>query len=304
MKILITGGAGFIGSHTASMLAKRHHAVMVLDNFRTGSTENLKGVQCRINICDIIDLARLENAFYDFMPDVVIHLAAQSAITTSLKSPELDVKINVLGTLNVVSMCKKYNVKRLIFSSTSAVYREKPEPWFSMKEYHPCQPSSPYGIDKLAAEHFIRSLFPNHVIFRYGNVYGPRQKPIGENQVVARALRHFLHGDDFSIVGSGDQKRDFTFVEDVAFANCEAVTHGHGTYNLCSGKSHSVNYLLSLIEDYYEVRGYNWKHTHNEDPRGSVYLNNANVRREFGMFFTGLEKGIVKTIEAEDNRKP
>lgn len=305
MKILITGGAGFIGSHTAARLAKGRHEVMVVDNFKTGTTENLKGIRCGLHICDILDYKRLETAFFDFLPEVVIHLAAQSAISTSLQSPELDVKINVIGTLNVIGLSQKFGVRKIVFSSTSAVYREKPEPWLAMDEKYPCEPSTPYGIDKLAAEQFIRNMFPKHVIFRYGNVYGPKQKPIGENQLVARALAHFLRGDDFKVIGDGRQKRDFVYVEDVAYANCVAATEDHiGTYNLCTGRSASVNDVLALLEEHYGVIGYGWQHTYKNDPRGSVYTSNAKVRRDFGLSFTGLRDGLEKTMIAEDTRKP
>lgn len=300
MNILCTGGAGFIGSHTVAMLVKRHHNVMALDNFRTGSTENLKGIRCSINVCDVMDYKRLETVFYDFRPSVVVHLAAQSAITTSWSDPFIDVRVNTLGTLNVIDLCKKYNVMKLVFSSTSAVYREdKRMPLFGMDESFECKPASPYGINKLSAEHFIRAMFPKHVIFRYGNVYGPRQKPIGENQVIARALHHFTKGSDFKIVGDGNQKRDFTYVEDVAFANCEAADNALvGTYNLCTGKSFSVNTVLRIIEELYDVVGYKWEHTEQPDPRGNVRTNNFRVRRDFGLSFMNLRVGLEKTVKS------
>ena len=135
MNILVTGGAGFIGSHTVAMLVKKRHNVMALDNFKTGSLENLKGVRCSVNVCDVTDIEKLNAVFYEFSPAVVIHLAAQSAITTSWKDPANDVRVNTLGTLNVVKLCNEYKVRKLIFSSTSAVYREdKRAPIFGMAE--------------------------------------------------------------------------------------------------------------------------------------------------------------------------
>jgi len=299
MNILVTGGAGFIGSHTVEMLVRRRHNVMALDNFRTGNTENLKGIRCSINVCDVMDYKKLESVFYDFSPAVVVHLAAQSAISTSWSEPHIDVRVNTLGTLNVTQLSAKYNVRKFIFSSTSAVYREdKRMPLFGMGEDFECKPTTPYGINKLSAEHFIRALFPNHVIFRYGNVYGPRQTPIGENQVIARALQHFTKGEDFKVVGDGKQKRDFVYVNDVAFANCEAVDNDlRGTFNLCTGRSASVNEILQRIEELYGVVGYKWEHTSRNDPRGSVYLNNSAIRREFGMSFASLKEGLSKTVE-------
>ena len=147
-------------------------------------------------------------------------------------------------------------------------------------------------------------MFPSHIIFRYGNVYGPRQKPIGENQVVARAIHHFIKGTDFKIVGDGNQKRDFVYVDDVAFANCEAVENNlTGTYNLCTGRSASVRHVLRSIEEIYGVVGYKWDHTKQNDPRGSVYLSNAKIRADFGISFKRLFDGLEATIKDFDTTR-
>lgn len=299
MKILCTGGAGFIGSNTVAVLVKHHHNVMVVDNFSTGKMENLKDARgVHINICDITDAKKLEGAFYDFMPSAVIHLAAQSAISTSKKYPKRDIDINILGTLNVIEMSLRYGVRKLVFSSTSAVYASGRAPLFGMSESHRCDPESPYGINKLAAEQYIRSVFPSHVIFRYGNVYGPKQVPVGENQVIARALSHYNLGLDFKVTGDGKQKRDYIYVEDIAYANMEAATSDKiGTFNLCTGTSRSVNEVLRHIADLYGVPGYQWTHTNEQDPRGDVYTNNAKVRHEFGFSFIGLREGLTRTID-------
>jgi UDP-glucose 4-epimerase len=174
-----------------------------------------------------------------------------------------------------------------------------------MAEDFPKEPQSPYGISKLSAEHYVRTLFPNHIVFRYGNVYGPRQVPIGENQVIARAIRHFLHGDDFAVVGDGNQKRDFVHVNDVAFANWSAVNGGwRGTYNLATGKSHSVNEVLQEIERYFDVVGFKWDHTDKPVPRGNVHINTSKARRELGLrLFTDLTTGISATIKWWESQK-
>lgn len=297
MKILVTGGAGFIGSATARLLAKQNHQVLIVDDFSTGKLDNIQGVRATIKPCDITDVKLLYAIFDEFKPEVVIHLAAQSAITTSMTDPIRDARTNIIGTINVVDLCLVHAVRKLVFASTSAVYDEK-TPTFGYKETSPCNPASPYGISKLAAEQYVRFFFQNHVILRYGNVYGPRQVPIGENQVVARALKHFTRGDDFHVVGHGRQKRDFVFVDDVAHINSEsAIGHMTGTFNLATGKSHSVNEVLEIIEDIYQVGGYNWSHSKQPDPRGDVYINNGAVRREFGFSFTPLRKGLEKTVE-------
>jgi len=284
MRILCTGGAGFIGSNTVDLLVKNHHKVLVVDNFTTGRPENLKGFRGKISPCDITDIELLERIFSEFMPEAVLHLAAQSAISTALDNPQYDMRINGIGTLNVLNLSKKYGVGRFVFSSTSAVYHES-NPIFNlgMSEDWPVMPANPYGISKLAAEQYIRTMFPNHLILRYGNVYGPRQRSIGENQVIARAFAHFLHGDDFWVNGHGNQKRDFVYVGDVAYCNLEALRSNMvGTFNVATGKSHSVNQVLSEIEKIYDVPGYKWTHTKHNDPRGDVYLNASCIRRRIG----------------------
>lgn len=284
MRILITGGAGFIGSATALFLQKRYHKVMVLDNFSTGKSENLFDFHGSVESCDILDINQL-NYFFDlFRPDAVIHLAAQSAITTALKDPKRDLEVNAVGTLNVLKTANKFAVQRFVFSSTSAVYGKGNAWGVSSKEDDKCYPDTPYGISKLAAEHYIRQMFPvGHAILRYANIYGPRQQPVGQNQVIARAFRHFLYGDSFKVVGNGRQKRDFVYVDDIAYMNWLAVTTGStGTYNVCNGSSYSVMEMLAHIEEYFEVKGYAWEHEEFPDLRGDVNLNSKKTEKTFG----------------------
>jgi UDP-glucose 4-epimerase len=305
MKVLCTGAAGFIGSHTVNWIEKNGHSVMAIDNLRTGRMENLVKFRGIFHLCDICDRELLEQSFAEFKPDAVLHLAAQSAITTAIKDPRLDLETNIIGTLNLLELSKKYKVGRFVFSSTSAVYAETKAPWGGVGEGFQKEPQSPYGISKLSAEHYVRTMFPDHTIFRYGNVYGQRQVPIEENQLVPRAIRHFLYGDDFAVTGSGNQKRDFTYVGDVAFANWMALDgNWDGTYNLATGKSHSVNEVLREIEKYFEVVGFKWDHTDKPDPRGDVHINTSKLKREFGLrLFTDLPTGIPATIQWWENQK-
>lgn len=301
MKVLITGAAGFIGSHTADYLVSKRMKVLALDNFSTGKTENLKEFKGSLELCDVTDIKMLEVVFNKFQPDSVIHLAAQSAITTAWSDPEKDMKVNIEGTVNVINMCRKYEVKKLVFSSTAAVYGKAG--FFASNEKHICNPDTPYGISKMSAEQYIRLLFPNHVILRYANIYGPRQVPVGENQLVARALSHLIKGDSFQVVGDGKQKRDFVFVGDVAYANYLAVTGSNfGTFNIASGKSHAVNDVLWEIEDYYDVP-YQWSHTKKNDERGSVYMNGSKFKDTFGWSpLIDLQSGIDLTIKWWEGR--
>lgn len=298
MKVLITGAAGFIGSHTAEYFSNRNHKVVAVDNFSVGKTENLKEFRGTIKPCDITDKKLLQVIFNDFRPDFVVHLAAQSAITTAWADPTKDLTNNVIGTLNVLALAKEYEVKKFVFSSTSAVYG-KGRRFFSSEEKDSPNPDTPYGISKLACEQYIRLLFPNHVILRYANIYGPRQQPIGENQVVARAFRHFLFGDDFHVVGDGKQKRDFVYVSDIAYLNFLAATSNvTGTFNACSQTSLSVNNVLSKLERHYGVEGYAWAHSKKQDERGSVYLNRKLIVEKFGWIpIVSMETGLEMTAE-------
>lgn len=300
MKILLTGAAGFIGSHTALALQSAKHQVLGIDNLATGKTENLDGFRGTFHLCDICDLHMLEQAFEEFRPDVVIHLAAQAAITTAFENPQKDLSVNGIGTINLVMLSRKYNVKKFVFSSTSAVYDENMPLWRRrLSENSPTEPNTPYGISKLAAEKYIRLFFPNHVICRYGNVYGPRQQPIGQNQVIARAMRHFMFGDDFQVFGDGDQKRDLVFVQDVANANLLAATSEvAGTFNIASGESYSVNRVLYELEKIFDVVGYEWEHAGENDPRRKVEMDVLSAWRYLGWnATTSLASGLKSTVD-------
>jgi nucleoside-diphosphate-sugar epimerase len=306
MRILISGGAGFVGSHSANLLVERGHKVLIVDDFSTGRSENLKDFQGKIRPCDITDLKFLESVFSEFQPNAVLHLAAQSAISTAIENPQKDLTINGIGTLNMLKLACKYNVKRFVFSSTSAVYREARPLWsVGIAETWPKDPSNPYGISKLACEHYVRTMFPNHMILRYGNIYGPRQRSIGNNQVVARALEHFILGTVFKVNGHGNQKRDFVYVGDVAYANFTALTEtAVGTFNVSSGKSYSVNEILTELEKIYDVRGYEWEHTKENDPRNFVRLNVSAIRREVGWkSAVSLADGLKLTADWWDGQK-
>jgi len=300
MKILVSGGAGLIGSHTVELLARRGHTVAVVDNFSTGKCENLAEFPGDVYVCDINDMKLLDRCFNEFRPEAVLHLAAQSAISTAWENPKKDLRVNGVGTLNMLELSKKYGVRKFVFSSTSAVYQENRHSWFGMSEkWTKCNPSTPYGISKLSAEHYIRAMFPNHIILRYGNVYGERQVSIGENQLVARAFNHFMTGADFAVFGHGNQKRDFVYVGDIAYANFTALMSSHvGTYNCAIGKSYSVNEVLYEIEKLYDVVGYKWEQVGSYDPRGNVYINTSKIAQDLGWSaMTSLTEGIAKTAD-------
>jgi UDP-glucose 4-epimerase len=279
-RILISGGAGFIGSHAADALHKAKHDVLVIDNFSTGRMENLtmyladggNYTDTDVRLCDgdVWSFPTMLEVFQNFKPEVVVHLAAQAAISTSKENPIRDMEINGIGTLNIIHASLKFGVKRIIFSSTSAVYREQKH--LKTKEESTLEPNTPYGISKLAAEGYVRSIFGNSVILRFGNVYGPRQVPIGENQLISRMIRHFKYGDMFFIHGSGNQTRDYIYVSDVVKAIMCAIKGPAGTFNVASGQSISVNEIGAILERRYGVVGYPWAHTNVEDPRKRICM--------------------------------
>lgn len=303
MKVLCTGAAGFIGSHVVDALQGAGHDVFGIDDFSTGRAENLqahkyKGAS-KFQNGSILNCEMLESNFGEFKPDAVVHLAAQAAISTSIQNPSFDLTVNGQGTLNVLRAAIDYHVNRFVLASTSAVYSHSGfQRTHGIYEVDDMGPDTPYGISKLAAEGYTRTLFKNSVILRFGNVYGPRQVPIGENQVISRMIRHMKYGDEFYIHGSGNQRRDFVYVTDVAWAVLAALGGHAGTYNIATGETTSVNALAKIIESYYGVKGYSWDHTDKEDARKSVKLNIEHAQRDL-KWKPGVKilQGINSTIE-------
>ena len=275
MKVIITGGSGFIGSHIAEMLVNSGNNVLAIDNFSTGKIENIAELlekypgKMQVQEGDINILHFMNRIFNEYKPKYVVHLAAQAAITTAWDNPVKDIMVNAIGTLNVIQASKSVGVEKIIFSSTSAVYKETNA---RLRESSLTLPSNPYGISKLAAEYYLRCMFPASTILRFGNVYGERQVPIGENQLIPRMIKHFKYGDTFYIHGDGKQERDFVYVGDVAQAVVNALYNKPGIYNVSSGLSFSVNDIAGIIEELYDIHGYKWDRTEQNDPRRKVCM--------------------------------
>jgi UDP-glucose 4-epimerase len=252
LNILITGGAGFIGSHIADAYIAEGHNVIVVDNLSGGVLENINP-KAKFYQLDIRS-EKLEDVFQKEKIDIVNHLAAQMDVRRSVADPKFDASVNVLGGLNLFESAHKHRVKKIIFSSTGgAIYGE--QDYFPADEGHPMRPLSPYGITKLCTEKYLffyKAVYGiNHIILRYANVYGPRQNPHGEAGVVAIFCAKMLKGEKPLINGDGKQTRDYTFVGDVVKANVLALKHdGSAIYNVGTSIESDVNKL------FYELRNH------------------------------------------------
>lgn len=252
MKILITGGAGFIASNIADRYLELGHEVVIVDNLITGQKENIP-LAAKFYKMDICDEA-LKNVFETERPDIVNHHAAQMDVRRSVADPIYDASVNVLGGLNILQNCVKYKVQKFIFASTGgAIYGE--QDYFPADEKHPTRPVSPYGITKLTTEKYLffynLSYGLKYTVLRYANVYGPRQNPHGEAGVVAIFSKKMLKKEQPKINGEGTQTRDYVFVGDVVKANELALVSGDNKiYNIGTGIETDVNELFCKIASF------------------------------------------------------
>ncbi len=252
MKVLVTGGGGFIGSHIVDRLLDEGYEVVVVDDLSTGKEKNIniKTNFYKLNIQD----SELESIFQKERPDYVNHHAAQMDVRRSVSNPIFDAKTNVLGTINLLQNCVKYKVKKVIYASSGgAVYGEQQT--FPAPETHPIRPISPYGITKLVGEHYLyyyKAVYGlAYTVLRYANVCGPRQDPLGEAGVVAIFIRKMLNGEQPIINGDGEQTRDFVYVEDVVEANILAMMNNttDSVFNIGTGIETSINQIFNLLRE-------------------------------------------------------
>ena len=244
MRAIVTGGAGFIGSHVVDALVARGDEVAVIDSLVRGSKENVNA-GAELHVRDIRE--PLDDLFDAVRPEAVFHLAAQADVRVSVESPVEDADVNVVGTIRILEGARRHGAQ-VVFSSTGgAIYGECEEP---AREDAATEPLSPYGTSKLAAEEYLRSynrLYgTRHISLRYGNVYGPRQDPHGEAGVVAIFLGAMSRGEQAKIFGDGAQTRDYVYVGDVARATTSTVGQDHGVFNVGTGRETSVVELYEL----------------------------------------------------------
>ncbi|MGZ3610744.1 MAG: NAD-dependent epimerase/dehydratase family protein [Ktedonobacteraceae bacterium] len=303
MKILVTGGAGFIGSHIVDQCIAKGHEVAVLDSLWSegGGKEQNLNPKARFFRADIADDAALQSIFDEVRPEVVSHQAAQHSVAISTKNPQFDARVNVLGLLNVLTNCTRVGTRKIVFASSGATYGTPVR--LPVDEDVPQRPESPYGITKMVAEYYLRYWQEanglSYTALRYGNVYGPRQDPGGEAGVIAIFARRFLNHESVRIDWDGEQQKDYVFVEDVARANVLAMEHSENDiFCIGTGKGASVNELYNILAT---IIGYKPEIVRAPKRSGDIYLsyfNCAKAERVLGWkSHVTLDEGIAKTVE-------
>lgn len=303
MNILVTGGAGFIGSHTVDALLENAHNVVVVDNLWEaggGTMENFNN-GATMYMLDVRSTDDVRAVFCKHMPDIVYHFAAQHSVTLSAADPEHDIDVNLRGLLNILRLCVEYDVKKIIFSSsleTHGIVDDLP-----ITEGTPQHPTSPYGITKTAAEYYIKYYYETYGleynILRYGNVYGPRQDARGEAGVISIFAKNMLNKKPIRIDWDGMQKKDFVYIDDVVSANISMLDVAENeTFCIASRFPVSINTLHDLLID---IIGYDVDVIYGEKRPGDMpirYASYAKAASAFGWTpSVALRDGIVKTVE-------
>lgn len=297
MKVLVTGGAGFIGSHIVDVLVEKGYETVVIDNLSTGNKAFLPP---EVTFYEVdISSDSFDNIFKKELPDMVIHQAAQVDVSKSIKQPSVDALSNIMGTILILEACKKYKVKKFIYASSCSVYGETGD--VSIQELFPIKPISFYGMSKYTPEVYIK-LFNEqfglpYTILRYANVYGPRQTPKGEGGVVSIFFEKLMNQEPFVIFGDGHQTRDFVYVKDVAEANVLALQKGKNeTINIGTNTKTSINELYSLFG---KVSSSLPTPHYSPSRSGDILYSRLDNRKAFELLgwkpITTLEQGLVQT---------
>jgi len=300
MKVLVTGGAGFIGSHIVDRLVQEGYEVVVVDNLSTGKRRHVNRA-ARFYRSDIRGWW-LERVFRRERPAIVSHHAAQIDVRRSVLDPRFDADVNVLGMLNVLRQAIKYGVRKMIFASSGGAVYGEPES-LPVSESHPTRPASPYGISKVVGDEYLRYFRDadglEYVSLRYANVYGPRQDPYGEAGVVGIFAQKMLLGEQPIINGNGRQTRDFVYVDDVVEANMAAMNKAaHGIYNVGTGKETTINELFAMLAGLINP---SVREAHGPAKRGEqvrIALDSSRLHRELDWEpKVSLKDGLARTVD-------
>ena len=301
MKVLITGGAGFIGSHILAQLQGwRDMDVVVFDNLSSGSKEHVPAGMELVE-GDVCDEAAVDALFADHHFDAVIHLAAQTMVPTSVEQPVLDCRINLEGVLHVLEACRIHGTRHILFSSSAAVYGDNLH--IPLKETERLVPTSPYGITKMTTEHYLRVYHELYgmdaTVFRFANVYGERQGEKGEGGVVSIFCKLLSQRQGITVFGDGNQTRDFVYAGDIAQAIIRALPlKGYHTMNVSTGQETSIN---DLIRSFEKAVGYTVPVQYTAPRTGDILrsvLSNEALKRDLGFVpAMDLEEGIRRTYD-------
>jgi UDP-glucose 4-epimerase len=302
VRILVTGGAGFIGSHVADAYIAAGHEVAVLDNFSTGNENNVNPA-AKLHRVDLRDQPEVDKALASFKPELVNHHAAQSEVPKSVADPAYDAQINIVGGLNLLKACVDHGVRKVVFSSTGGALYGEPD-MVPASEDHPIRPLSPYGTSKFAFEQYLgtfrRTFGLDFTVLRYANIYGARQDfAAEEGRVVAIFASRMLADKPVTIDGTGEQARDMLHVGDVATANLAALERGSGgTFHVSTGVPVTVNDLFRKLAD---LTGYILEPKWGPSRKGDVYriaLDNERAKNELGWEpRVNLEEGLSLTVD-------
>ena len=302
MKVLITGGAGFIGSHLVRLLQSKGEDVAVVDNFSTGLRENLPDGTA-IYECDVTS-PELANVFEAVRPDAVVHLAGQTTVHVSMADPELDAMQNVIGSVHVLEQARQCGGKRVIFASTAASYGDVAEDHLPIDEFEPLAPLSFYGLSKVTVERYLdlyhKAYGLDYVVLRFANVYGERQGDGGEGGVISIFTKRVAKDEPITIFGDGKQTRDFVYAGDIARGIDAALRthHANRAYNLSTQTETSLKELVAVLA---KVSGKRIVPRYEDARTGDIYkslLANGRARRSLGWEpQTSLEEGLRRTYE-------
>jgi len=299
VKILVTGGAGFIGSHVVDTFINNGYEVVIVDDLSTGRRSNLNPA-AKFYQLDIRS-PQLAEVFEKERPDFVDHHAAQMDVRRSVAEPLFDADVNIRGSINLLECSRQYGVKHILYISTGGAVYGEPE-YLPCDENHPINPICPYGASKHTVEHYLymyqANYGLNYTVIRYPNVYGPRQDPHGEAGVVAIFTGLMLNGEQAYINGDGEQERDFVYVGDCAQANLLGIRKGNGIYNLGTGQGTTVNQIFDLLK---EITGYEKQALYAPAKVGEtrrIYLDASKARNELGWApSVSLRQGLTNTVE-------